>query len=111
VDRLLWVLLSRVWTGWRRTVQIVQPATVVRWHRRVFALHWRWRSRCRRVGRPDVPLDIRRLIQQMSRANPLWGAPRIHGELRKLGLEVSQTTWRSMSGVDTPRRHRPGVPF
>src|SRR5713101_7093073 len=57
-DRLLWVLLSQVWTGWRRGVQIVQPATVVRWHRRAFALHWRWRSRRPRVGRPAVALDV-----------------------------------------------------
>jgi transposase InsO family protein len=91
-DRLLWVLLSRVWTGWRRSVQIVQPATVVRWHRRAFALHWRWRSRRPRVGRPVVALDVRALIRHMRSANPLWGAPRIHGELRKLSIEVSQTT-------------------
>jgi hypothetical protein len=91
-DRLLWVLLSRVWTGWRRTIQIVQPATVIRWHRRAFALHWRWRSRRSRVGRPAIAPDIRGLIRQMHQANPLWGAPRIHGELRKLGLEVSETT-------------------
>ena len=110
-DRLLWVLLSRVWTGWRRSVRIVQPATVVRWHRRAFALHWRWRSRRPRVGRPAVARDIRELIRQMRSANPLWGAPRIHGELRKVGLEVSQTTVVKLSGVDTPRRQRPGVPF
>jgi putative transposase len=91
-DRLLWVLLSRVWTGWRRTVQIVQPATIVRWHRRAFALHWQWRSRGRRVGRPAVAPDIRALIRRMTRANPLWGAPRIHGELRKLSIDVSETT-------------------
>src|SRR6266852_5254645 len=58
-DRLLWVLLSRVWTGWRPTIQIVQPATVIRWHRRAFALHWRWRSRRSRVGRPLIASDIR----------------------------------------------------
>ena len=91
-DRLLWVLLSRVWTGWRRSVHIVQPATVVRWHRRAFALHWRWRSRRPQVGRPAVARDIRALIRHMRSANPLWGAPRIHGELRKLGIAVSQTT-------------------
>jgi len=91
-DRLLWVLLARVWTGWRRNVQIVQPATVVRWHRRAFARYWRWRSRRHQVGRPAVARDIRALIRHMRSANPLWGAPRIHGELRKLGIEVSQTT-------------------
>jgi transposase InsO family protein len=91
-DRLLWVLLSRIWPNWRRAVQIVTPDTVVRWHRRGFALYWRWRSRLRRPGRPAVAVDIRALIRQMHAANPLWGAPRIHGELQKLGLTVSQTT-------------------
>jgi hypothetical protein len=90
-DRLLWVLLSRVWRGWRGAVQIVPPATVVAWHRRVFAWHWRWRSAQPRVGRPPLALDIRALIQKMRRANPLWGAPRIHGELQKLGFEIAET--------------------
>jgi putative transposase len=91
-DRLLWVLLSRLWPNWRRAVLIVTPDTVVRWHRRGFALYWWWKSRPRRAGRPGVALDIRALIRQMHAANPLWGAPRIHGELLKLGLTVSQTT-------------------
>ena len=91
-DRLLWVLLSRMWPDWRRVVQIVTPDTVVRWHRRGFALYWRWKSRPRRAGRPAVAVDIRALIRQMHAANPLWGAPRIHGELRKLGIEIAQTT-------------------
>ncbi|MBE3063513.1 MAG: hypothetical protein IMZ69_00655 [Spirochaetes bacterium] len=68
------------------------PDTVVRWHRRAFALYWRWRSRPRRPGRPAVAVDIRALIRQMHAANPLWGAPRIHGELRKLGIEIAQST-------------------
>jgi transposase InsO family protein len=89
---LLWVLLSRLWPDWRRAVQIVTPDTVVRWHRRGFALYWRRRSRPRRAGRPAVAVDIRALIRQMHAANPLWGTPRIHGELQKLGLMVSQTT-------------------
>src|SRR4029077_10230321 len=70
---------------------IVRPETVVRWHRAAFRSFWRWKSR-RRGGRPSVPLEIRRLIRDMSRANPLWGAPRIHGELLKLGFDVSQAT-------------------
>jgi putative transposase len=90
-DRLVWVLLSRVWPHWRRAVQIVTPDTVVRWHRRGFALYWRWKSSRRRAGRPVVAADIRAQIRQMHAANPLWGAPRIHGELRMLGLTVSQT--------------------
>ena len=91
-DRLLWVLLSRLWPNWRRTVQIVTPDTVVHWHRRGFARYWRWRSRPRRTGRPAVAEAIRKLIRQMHAANPLWGAPRIHGELLKLGFTVSQST-------------------
>jgi len=91
-DRFLWVLLSRLWPNWRRAVQIVTPDTVVRWHRRGFALYWRWRSSPGRAGRPAVAADIRALIRQMRAANPLWGAPRIHGELRKLGIEIAQAT-------------------
>jgi transposase InsO family protein len=91
-DRFLWVLLSRLWPNWRRAVQIVTPDTVVRWHRSGFALYWRWRSRPRRTARPAVAVDIRALIRQMHTANPLWGAPRIHSELAKLSLTVSQTT-------------------
>ena len=86
-DRFLWVVLSRVWPNWRHAVQIVTPDTVVGWHRRGFALYWWWRSRPRRTGRPAVDTDIRALIRQMRAANPLWGAPRIHGELRQLGVE------------------------
>jgi transposase InsO family protein len=92
IDRLLWVLLSRLWPAWRRAVHIVTPQTVIRWHRRAFALAWWWKSRPRRLGRPAVGADLRALIQQMHAANPLWGAPRIHGELRKLGIEIAQTT-------------------
>ena len=91
-DRLLWVLLSRVWRRWRDAVEIVQPATVVRWHRRAFAWHWRWRSGQPRFGRPPIPGDVRALIQQMHRAKPFWGAPHIHGELQKLGIAISETT-------------------
>jgi hypothetical protein len=70
---------------------IVRPETVVRWHRAGFRSFWRWKSR-RRGGRPSVPLEIRRLIRKMSLANPLWGAPRIRGELLKLGIDVGQTS-------------------
>src|SRR5215472_12711595 len=91
-DRLLWVLLSRVWRRWRDAVEIVQPATVVRWHRRAFAWHWRWRSGQPRLGRPPIPGDVRALIQKMHRANPFGGAPHIHGELQKLGIAISETT-------------------
>ena len=70
---------------------IVKPETVIRWHRAGFRLFWRWKSR-HRGGRPKVPLEIRQLIRAMSLANPLWGAPRIHGELLKLGIEIGQTS-------------------
>ena len=70
---------------------IVRPDTVIRWHRAGFGSYWRWKS-SRRCGRPIVPLDIRRLIREMSIANPLWGAPRIHGELLKLGIDIGQTS-------------------
>lgn len=91
-DRLLWVLLSRIWTRWRAALVIVQPQTVVAWHRKGFRLYWRWKSRAGKCGRPRVSHETRELIKQMSRANPLWGAPRIHGELLKLGIEISQAT-------------------
>ena len=78
--------------GWRGAVQIVQPATVVAWHRRLFAWQWRWRSTRKRLGRPPISVDVRALIRKMHHANPLWGAPHIHGELQKLGIEIGETT-------------------
>jgi hypothetical protein len=90
-DRLLWVWLSSVWSDWRVAMFIVKPETVIAWHRRVFRALWTWKSR-RRIGRPSVSPDVRALIRTMSQANPRWGAPRIHGELLKPGIEVSQTT-------------------
>lgn len=89
-DRLFWVLPSRFWSGWHASLHVVQPETVVRWHRQGFRCYWRWKSRHR--GRPKVDREIRTLIRRMCQANPLWGAPRIHGELLKLGIEVSETT-------------------
>jgi putative transposase len=90
-DRWLWAWLSHVWSGWRTTIVIVQPETVVVWHRKGFRLFWTWKSR-RRIGRPPVAADMRALIRQMAEENPLWGAPRIHGELLKLGVQLSQAT-------------------
>jgi putative transposase len=91
-DRALWDVLSSIWPGWRDALYIVQPDTVVRWHRQGFRFYWRWKSRHRRHGRPRITKEIRDLIRQMSTANPLWGAPRIHGELLKLGFDIGQTT-------------------
>jgi transposase InsO family protein len=90
-DRKLWAWLSQRWYGWRAALHVVQPATVLGWHRRGFRLFWTWKSR-HRAGRPAVPHDVRALIREMSTANPLWGAPRIHGELQKLGIAVSEST-------------------
>ena len=90
-DRLLWVWLSRLWTGWRSALIIVKPETVIAWHRQGFRLYWRWKSR-HGEGRPSVSSEVRDLIRRMSLANPRWGAPRIHGELLKLGIQVSQAT-------------------
>jgi hypothetical protein len=89
-DRLLWVILSQILPNWREVLVIVKPQTVVGWHRKGFRLFWTWKSRRRRDGRPTVPREVRDLIRRMSRENPLWGAPRIHGELLKLCIEVSQ---------------------
>jgi transposase InsO family protein len=91
VDRLLVVWLYRLFPSVLNAVTIVQPETVIRWHRTGFRLYWRWKSRSQ-GGRPRIPAEIRRLIREMSLANRLWGAPRIHGELLKLGIEVAQST-------------------
>jgi putative transposase len=88
-DRLFWVVLGRFWPGWRNALFIVKPATVVSWHRAGFRLYWRWRSR---RGRPKVNEDLRGLIIRMAEENPGWGAPKIHGELLKLGFRVSERT-------------------
>jgi len=77
---------------WRKPLVLVQPDTVIRWHKRGFKLYWRWKSRSRWPGRRRIPKEVRDLIRSMSRLNPLWGAPRIHGELLKLGIKVSQAT-------------------
>jgi hypothetical protein len=92
MDRALWVLLSRFWAGWRQSLTIVQPETIIRGHREGFRLYWRWKSRSKVSGWPRVPKDVREPIRQMSEANALWGAPRIHGELLKLGIEISQAS-------------------
>ena len=89
-DRVLWVILSRCWPDLRGSLAIVQPKTVIAWHRKGWRLYWRWRSRGR--GRPSVPVEVRHLIRRISHENPLWGAPRIHGELLKLGYELSEAS-------------------
>lgn len=89
-DRILWVWLSQLWSDWRSALLIVKPETVIRWHRQGFRLYWRWKSR--RHGRPDTGREVRELIRKMCISNPTWGAPRVHAELLKLGIDVSQST-------------------
>src|SRR5712672_1289984 len=91
IDRLVFAGLYRLAPGVLDALKIVRPETVIRWHRAGFRAYWRWKSRPR-SGRPKTPLEIRQLIREMSLANPLWGAPRLHGELLKLGIDVGQTT-------------------
>src|SRR5260221_1041087 len=91
IERLIFVCLYRLLPGVRDALAIVKPETVVKWHRAGFRLYWRWKSKAR-GGRPTVPLEIRKLIREMSIANPLWGASRIHGELLKLGIDIGQTS-------------------
>src|SRR5467141_4313662 len=91
-DRLFWVALSRVWAGWRQALVIVSPNTVLRWQRRRFCEHWTKLSARPIAGRPPVNAEIKALVTRMAAANPLWGAPRIHGELLRLGIDVSERT-------------------
>ena len=93
LDRVFWVMLLRFWSGWKRALVIVQPDTVVRWHRAGFKLYWTWRSRHKTpAGRKCVSRELRELIFRMLAENPTWGAPRIHGELKMLGFDVSERT-------------------
>ncbi len=91
-DRSLWSWLSEIWAAWRSTLVIVKPETVIAWHRQGFRLFWIWKIRHGQPGRPPVSKEARELIRKMSRENPLWGAPRIHGELLKLGIDIGETS-------------------
>src|SRR5882762_3790426 len=91
-DRLFWVWLARVWAGWRQPLVIVTPDTVLRWQRRRFREHWTKLSGRPTAGRPPVNAEITALVRKMAAANPLWGAPRIHAELLKLGIDVAERT-------------------
>lgn len=91
-DRILWSWLSRVWAGWRDSLVIVRPETVIAWRRRKFRECWTTLSRSGEPGRPAVPREVRDLIRRMSSANPLWGAPRIVGELNKIGIDLPKST-------------------
>src|ERR1039458_2357580 len=92
-DRWFWIALASIWKDWQQALLVVHPDTVVRWQRQRFRGYWAELSKkCGKLGRPSIGKEIRALIQTMARANPLWRAPRIHGELLKLGIEVSQAT-------------------
>src|SRR5262249_7679716 len=91
-DRVFWVWLSRILREWRESLVIVKPETVIGWHRKSFRLYWTKLSQRRSGGRPAVDPKVKTLIEQMAKANPLWGAPRIHGELLKLGIDISERT-------------------
>jgi putative transposase len=102
-DRILWVWLSRVCTGWRLNLIIVQPATVLAWHRKGFRLYWRWKSRPNPVGRPRLEAPMRELIRRMARKNPTWGRRRIQAELALLGYHVAELTIAKYMHRTSPR--------
>ncbi len=102
-DRLFWVVLARVWTGWRRPLVIVTPNTVLRWQRRRFREYWTKLSAGPTGGRPPVSAEIKALVSRMVAANPLWGAPRIHAELLKLGIDVAERTVSRLMPKHRPR--------
>src|SRR5215468_11104786 len=92
-DRLLWICLSRLWRDWRSALAIAKPETVVAaWHRAGFRLFWTWKVRSGQPGRPVISREVRDLIRKMCRENPLWGAPRFHGELLKLGINIAESS-------------------
>src|SRR5215510_9355935 len=101
-DRLFGIALAQGWRNWRTALVFVHPDTVVRWHRNWLRGRWTRRSKRRSDGRPPIDRQIRSLVQEMATANPLWGAPRIHGELRTLGVDVSERRFR----VCCRRAHR-----
>jgi putative transposase len=103
-DRLFWILLAKAWPEWRTALLVVRPDTVARWHRQWLRRRWTWRSTPTRPGRPSTDTAVRALVGTMAAANPLWGAPRIHGELCKLGLTVSE---RTVSRLLRQPRRRP----
>jgi hypothetical protein len=103
-DRLSWVLLSRIWPSWREALLIVKPETVVRWQKKAFKSYWRRKSERGKPGRPPLDPDIRALVLQMANLNPLWGAPKIHGELLLLGIEISEPTVSNIIKRREPKR-------
>jgi putative transposase len=113
VDRLFWLFLRWLWPGWQEALVLIQPATIDRWHRK--GIRQCWRRGSRHPGRPRIDSTCRDLIRRMAAENCLWGAPRIHGELLKLGITISERSvsrylaWPSDQPVtnmaDIPREH------
>src|SRR5215471_5324124 len=101
-DRLFWITLQRLWKDWRSALVFVQPETVTGWQRKRFKRYWCRLSQSKGPGRPRVDSEIRKLVRTIAGANPIWGAPRIHGELLKLGLEISERTVSRLM----PKRYR-----
>jgi putative transposase len=106
IDRLFWSVFAHTFPQWRDVLIVVQPATVIRWHRTAFRALWTWRSHPR--GRPHIDPNTIALIRKMATANPRWGAPRVHGELCKLGINVSQATVSKYMPKRAPRAPRGG---
>ena len=104
MDRLLWIGLARVWARWRHALVIVSPDTVLRWQRRRFREYWTQLCARPTRGRPRINAEVAALVRKMAAANPLWGAPRIHGELLKLGIDVAE---RTVSRLMRKRRPQP----
>ena len=102
-DRLFWIILSKLSLAWKDTLIIVEPETVIKWHRKGFKLFWRWKSRHRKPGRPKIDKELRQLIRKMAAENKTWGAPQIHGQLLKLGYDICQTTVENYM----PKRRKP----
>ena len=102
-DRLFWVALCSIWDRWAEALIMVKPETVVGWHRAGFRLYWRFRSRVSRLGRPKIDAEVFEAIKLMALENPTWGAPKIHGELLKLGFKVAERTVSRYLARRTPR--------
>jgi putative transposase len=102
-DRLFWIMPCRFWSNWQQPLIIVKPETVIRWHRKGIKLFWKFKSRRKSPGRPPISPEIRDLILKMANANPLWGAPRSHGELLKLRIEIFERTVSSLMHCRVPK--------
>jgi hypothetical protein len=110
LDRFFWTTLRRLWPRWSDVLVVVRPESVIGWHRAGFHLYWRWRSRPR-SGRPKIDSEIRNLIQTMAVDNVGWCAPRIHGELLKLGFEVSERSVARCKRTAAPRGSGPALAY